>query len=144
PSCQPGPRTRSTTRGMKSSNRNLTGDINLNFIRCFEVLADTLSFSVASERLRLAQSNVSRQIKILEESLGVRLFHRTRQGVSLTPEGVRFKQEILPLTQELRETLEGFMNRQQEEAGEIKLGCFAEVGKTFFMPLCLAFQKQYP
>jgi DNA-binding transcriptional LysR family regulator len=123
---------------------NRTGDINLNFIRCFEVLAETLSFSLASERLRLAQSNVSRQIKILEESLGVRLFHRTRQGVSLTPEGARFKQEVLPLTLELREKLEGFMNRQQEEAGEIKLGCFAEVGKTFFMPLCLDFQKQYP
>lgn len=119
-------------------------EINLNFIRCFEVLAETLSFSVASEKLRLAQSNVSRQIKILEEALGVRLFHRTRQGVSLTPEGQRFRQEVLPLTQELREKLEGFSNRQKEEVGEIKLGCFSEVGKNFFMPLCLDFQKDHP
>ena len=119
-------------------------EINLNFIRCFEVLADTLSFSVASERLRLAQSNVSRQIKILEEALGVRLFHRTRQGVSLTPEGQRFRAEVLPLTQELREKLESFSNQQKEEAGEIKLGCFSEVGKSFFMPLCLEFQKGHP
>jgi len=119
-------------------------EINLNFIRCFEVLAETLSFSVASERLRLAQSNVSRQIKILEEALGVRLFHRTRQGVSLTAEGQRFRQEVLPLTQELREKLESFSNRQKEEAGEIKLGCFSEVGKNFFMPLCLEFQKNHP
>jgi DNA-binding transcriptional LysR family regulator len=119
-------------------------EINLNFIRCFEVLADTLSFSIASERLRLAQSNVSRQIKILEETLGVRLFHRTRQGVSLTPEGQRFRQEVLPLTQELREKLEGFSNQQKEEIGEIKLGCFSEVGKSFFMPLCLEFQKAHP
>jgi len=119
-------------------------EINLNFIRCFEVLADTLSFSVASEKLRLAQSNVSRQIKILEEALGVRLFHRTRQGVSLTAEGQRFRQEVLPLTQELREKLENFSNQQKEEAGEIKLGCFSEVGKSFFMPLCLEFQKSHP
>lgn len=119
-------------------------DINLNFIKCFEVLAETLSFSVASEKLRLAQSNVSRQIKILEESLGVRLFHRTRQGVSLTPEGQRFRLDILPLTLELREKLEGFTNQQQVEAGEIKLGCFSEVGKSFFMPLCLEFQKNHP
>jgi DNA-binding transcriptional LysR family regulator len=129
---------------MSAPARSPTGEINLNFIRCFEVLAETLSFSVASERLRLAQSNVSRQIKILEESLGVRLFHRTRQGVSLTPEGGRFKQDVLPLTQALREKLDGFMNQQQEEAGEIKVGCFAEVGKAFFMPLCLEFQKTYP
>lgn len=119
-------------------------EINLNFIHCFEVLADTLSFSVASERLRLAQSNVSRQIKILEEALGVRLFHRTRQGVSLTPEGQRFRQEVLPLTQNLREKLDSFSNQQKEESGEIKLGCFSEVGKNFFMPLCLEFQRAHP
>ncbi len=122
----------------------MTPETNLNFIRCFEILAETLSFSTASERLRLAQSNVSRQIKLLEESLGVRLFHRTRQGVSLTPEGQRFRQEILPLTQELREKLERFSNRQQEEAGEIKIGCFSEVGKNFFMPLFLEFQRAHP
>ncbi len=122
----------------------MNADINLNFIKCFEVLADTLSFSVTSEKLRLAQSNVSRQIKILEESLGVRLFHRTRQGVSLTPEGHRFRQDVLPLTLELREKLATFTNQQQEESGEIKLGCFSEVGKSFFMPLCLEFQKNYP
>ncbi len=119
-------------------------DINLNFIRCFEVLAETLSFSVTSERLRLAQSNVSRQIKILEESLGIKLFHRTRQGVSLTSEGQRFRQSVLPLTLELREKLDSFTNLQQEESGEIKLGCFSEVGKSFFMPLCLEFQNKYP
>lgn len=119
-------------------------NVNLNFIKCFEVLAETLSFSEASDRLRLAQSNVSRQIKILEEDLGVLLFHRTRQGVSLTPEGVRFRNEILPLTRELNEKLSNFQNQQQEEIGEIKLGCFSEVGQSFFMPLCLEFQRKYP
>ena len=118
-------------------------DINLNFIRCFEVLADTLSFSEASTRLRLAQSNVSRQIKILEDSLSIRLFHRTRHGVSLTPEGVRFKNEILPHLKALQEKLLHFSGEQKEETGEIKLGCFSEVGKSFFMPLCLEFQKQH-
>lgn len=119
-------------------------DINLNFIRCFEILADTLSFSVTSEKLRLAQSNVSRQIKVLEDSLGVRLFHRTRHEVSLTPEGQRFREEVLPLMLDLRERLDKFTNQQREEAGEIKLGCFSEVGKNFFMPLCLEFQKSFP
>lgn len=119
-------------------------DINLNFIRCFEILADTLSFSVTSEKLRLAQSNVSRQIKVLENSLGVRLFHRTRHEVSLTPEGQRFREEVLPLMLDLRERLDAFTNQQREESGEIRLGCFSEVGRNFFMPLCLEFQKEFP
>ena len=119
-------------------------EINLNFIRCFQMLSETLNFSEASEKLRLAQSNVSRQIKILEESMGVRLFHRTRQGVSLTQEGLRFKGEVLPLARALEEKISEFKTAQKEEAGEIKLGCFSEVGQSFFMGLCLEFQRNHP
>jgi len=119
-------------------------EVNLNLIHCFTVLAETLSFSEAGDRLRLAQSNVSRQIKLLEESLGVRLFHRTKQGVSLTPEGVRFKAEVLPIAGVLQEKLSQFQNQQKEEIGEIRVACFSEVGQNFFMPLCLEFQRKHP
>src|SRR3982750_4546997 len=99
---------------------SVMNEVNLNFIRCFQVLLETLNFSEAASRLRLAQSNVSRQIKILEDALGVRLFHRTRHGVSLTPEGIRFKNEVLPLTSELDDKLMNFQKAQTEESGEIK------------------------
>jgi DNA-binding transcriptional LysR family regulator len=119
-------------------------DINLNFIRCFKELSETLSFSTASQKMGLAQSNVSRQIKLLEDSLETQLFQRTRHQVSLTREGLQFKQEILPLAQELEEKLNHFIEGHNRLRGSIKLGSYSEVGKIIFAPLCFEFQKLHP
>ena len=48
------------------------------------------SFSKAADALLIAQPNISRSIKELEEDLGVTLFSRSAKGVSLTPEGEEF------------------------------------------------------
>jgi len=48
----------------------------LAFLQGFEAAARTLSFTKAAEELFITQSAVSRQIKALEDSLGLRLFER--------------------------------------------------------------------
>jgi DNA-binding transcriptional LysR family regulator len=53
----------------------------------FSVLADELSFRVASSRLHLTQPALTRSIASLERDLGVRLFDRDKRHVALTPEG---------------------------------------------------------
>ena len=53
----------------------------------FEAAARHLNFTRAGEELSLTQSAISRQITLLEESLGVRLFERIRQRVVLTQAG---------------------------------------------------------
>ncbi len=45
----------------------------LRHLRYFQAVAETLSFSHAAERLRIAQSAVSRQIAALEQELGVQM-----------------------------------------------------------------------
>lgn len=59
----------------------------LNYIREFVMLAETLNFSKAAEKLFLAQPALSRHIAIIEEKMGGRLFERTTRNVSLTPAG---------------------------------------------------------
>jgi DNA-binding transcriptional LysR family regulator len=59
-------------------------------IRYFVAVVEERSFSRAAERLRIAQSGISQQIKVLESSIGVRLFDRSAQPVALTPEGEVF------------------------------------------------------
>lgn len=59
----------------------------LDFLQGFEAAARTLSFTKAAEELFITQSAVSRQIKSLEENLGVRLFHRRPRTLELTEEG---------------------------------------------------------
>jgi len=59
----------------------------LNTFRVFEEVARHRSFSRAAEALNVTQGAVSRQIKQLEDYLGVALFIRTPQGLSLTATG---------------------------------------------------------
>lgn len=59
-------------------------------IRYFVAVADERSFSRAAQRLRIAQSAISQQIKSLERSLGATLFDRTARPIELTSAGARF------------------------------------------------------
>lgn len=66
-------------------------DFRLRQLQCFLVLSDALNYGKAARALYLSQPTLSFQIKSLEESLGVRLFERTRQRVSLTDAGFAFR-----------------------------------------------------
>ena len=57
-------------------------------LRFFEETARHLSFNRAARALCVTQGAVSRQIRLLEESLGVKLFERDHKGIRLTPAGV--------------------------------------------------------
>ena len=59
----------------------------LRHLRYFVAVAEELNFTRASEKLRLAQPSLTRQIHNLEEELGVRLLHRIKNKISLTEEG---------------------------------------------------------
>lgn len=62
----------------------------LDLLRGFEAAARHLSFTKAGEELFLTQSAVSRQIKELEDQLGVPLFQRRHRALSLTEAGQQF------------------------------------------------------
>jgi len=61
--------------------------MSLDAIRGFESAARHLSFTAAAEELCITQSAVSKQVKSLEDALGMALFLRGARGLSLTPEG---------------------------------------------------------
>ena len=56
-------------------------------IRTFLTIIETRSFAAAARRLFVTQSTISSRIKILEESLGTRLFDRGKKGAELTKAG---------------------------------------------------------
>jgi len=66
----------------------------LDLLRGFEAAARHLSFTRAADELFVTQSAVSRQIKALEDRLGVRLFRRFNRALLLTDEGQELQRVV--------------------------------------------------
>ncbi|HEY6497231.1 MAG TPA: LysR family transcriptional regulator [Trebonia sp.] len=65
-------------------------DLDLRLVRYFTVVAEHRHFGRAAAELLVAQPSLSRQVRRLEQQLGVRLFDRTPQGTRLTEAGEAF------------------------------------------------------
>lgn len=74
-------------------------------IRYFHCVARELSFTRAAKLLHIAQPPLSRQIKLLEEELGVKVFERQGRGIRLTDAGKYFMDHTQKMTQQLEETI---------------------------------------
>lgn len=72
-------------------------DLDLRRLRYFVTVADELSFVRAAERLHMTQPALSRQIRALEDDLGVTLLHRGPVGTALTPAGDQLLEDARPL-----------------------------------------------
>ncbi|MEL6363108.1 MAG: LysR family transcriptional regulator, partial [Pseudomonadota bacterium] len=68
--------------------------ISLNSVRIFALVAETQSVKHAAQRLGVTAGAVSRQIRNLEQTMGVSLFVRSNNAVSLTPTGETFFRHI--------------------------------------------------
>jgi DNA-binding transcriptional LysR family regulator len=72
-------------------------DLDLRKLRYFVTVADQLHFGRAADELHIAQPALSRQIRALEQDLGVSLFTRDRHGVELTDAGRQLLADAGPL-----------------------------------------------
>src|SRR5688572_3699644 len=61
----------------------------LRHLRYFVAVAEALSFTKAARQLRLAQPSLTRQVRNLENEIGVELLDRAHNRVQLTPAGRR-------------------------------------------------------
>ena len=68
--------------------------LELRHIKYFLAVADTLHFRKAAETLFISQPGLSRQIKDMENNLGVKLFDRHNRDVKLTHVGLYLKLEL--------------------------------------------------
>lgn len=75
------------------------------WLRTFIVAAETLNFRKASEKLLVSQPSVTVHIRLLEEHLGITLFDRINNRVSLTDAGRLFYGEAVKLIESLDKTV---------------------------------------
>ncbi len=104
-------------------------------LRTFRVIAETLNFTKAAEKLFLTQSAVSHQIKALEEELGEPLFIRAKRGVIMTNAGkvaLEYAIRVLDEVEEMREKVAG---REKSLSGKVRVAAATQALVYLFAPL---------
>nr|WP_190941542.1 LysR family transcriptional regulator [Paracoccus yeei] len=87
------------------------------------MVAESGSLSSASDRLRLAQPALSRQIKLLEDEIGFDLFIRSGRGMQLTEHGGVLLSRVAGLIKQLDDSIQDVRSLLAEPTGHVVLGC---------------------
>jgi len=113
-------------------------------LRYFLRVADFKSFSRAATAVRIAQPALSRQIRKLEEEIGVALFYRDGRGVILTEQGKQYYKKISDILHQLDRAAAEVQTDCETPTGEVTLGVPAQLGPRFVSQLVHAFRDRYP
>lgn len=118
--------------------------LTLQQMNLFITVAELKSISSAAERLRIAQPALSRQLRSMEEALGVQLLERHSWGVSTTHAGnllVEHAQHILQLTSEAEIAIS---SAGTEVSGNVTLALPPTIERAIAASVSLEFRKLYP
>ena len=112
--------------------------------KVFKAVADCGNISLAAKDMYISQSAVSQSLHTLEESLGVRLFSRSKKGVSLTKEGTTLY-EYVSAALSLIESGESRLNESKKLIhGELVIGISNTLTDCYLLPFLRKYHKQYP
>lgn len=115
--------------------------IEFRHMRYFLAVAEELHFRKAAEKLFISQPGLSRQIKILEEELGVTLFKRHNRKVALTSVGLYLKSEFTQQLKILDNTFKNAKLIQEGKKGELKIGYVGSAMQDVIPNLLIKFEK---
>ncbi len=127
-----------------STNDTLLSSGDFGQLRAFVAVAEALNFSRAAERLGVSSSALSQMVRGLEESVGVRLLHRTTRSVSLTEAGDKLLQRVRPAVQELVAAIGRTSELRARAAGVVRIHCFRTAADLLLRPLLRPFHDAYP
>jgi len=89
----------------------------LSCLQAFIGVVESGSFSETARRNSVSKAQISKQVGQLEESLGVRLLHRTTRQVSPTSSGQAYYEQCKPLLVELADLDQSIQSSQKDLQG---------------------------
>ncbi|ESX10569.1 MULTISPECIES: LysR family transcriptional regulator [unclassified Mesorhizobium] len=111
-------------------------------LAAFEAVARLGSFTAAAQELDLTQGAVSRQIALLEEQFGRRLFERDSRNVRLSTAGEIYAEAVRAALGQLRDAALGLMSNRH--SGMLNLAILPTFGTRWLMPLIPDFVAENP
>ncbi|WP_213957625.1 LysR family transcriptional regulator [Variovorax sp. dw_954] len=116
----------------------------LNGLRVFERVAETLSFTRAADSLGLTPSAVSKAMTRLENELGVRLLHRTTRSLNLTADGTSFHERCRSVLTEIADAEAALTRTRTLAQGRLRVQMPVGFGRRVVMPALHDFSRDYP
>ena len=121
-------------------------DLDFAKLRAFQLVATHGTLAAAATQLGLTIPAVSAKLKRLDDVLGVPLFRRLPNGLTLTPAGERFLRDLTPLLQEAEQVM-GRVQTQtdahSQETGSISIAIGGDY-TSFFVPRMHGFLAEFP
>ncbi|MEG0920011.1 MAG: LysR family transcriptional regulator [Comamonas sp.] len=114
----------------------------LKSLQVFEAAARHGSVARAADELHVTQGAVSRQVRQLEESLGLALFERRNRGVHLTAQGAQLQQACTQALHTLSQAVDAL--RHQVDVQPLVLSCEPTLAMHWLIPRLASFQAMHP
>ncbi len=122
----------------------MSNQLELRHYKYFLALAEDLHFRKAAERLFISQPGLSRQIKQMEENLGIELFERHNRKVKLSKAGVYMQNELNLHFKKLNDIIEHAKLLNDGLDGHLNLGYLGSAMQDVIPNLMLEFKKNHP
>lgn len=113
-------------------------------MRYFMALAETLHFGRAATRVNMSQPPFSRQIAMIEKTLGVRLFDRNSRNVTLTVAGKRFMADCQAVLSQFEAACRDAQLVASGMKGELRLGFMMHTAETIIPRLARLYYEAKP
>src|SRR5471032_1987807 len=122
----------------------MNDSIDLRQFRYFLALSEELHFGRAAQRLHMSQPPLSRQIRQLEEQLGVPLFYRSTTAVTLTPAGHIFLPEVRRTLAQAQKAIDAVQTTRSTDGGTFVVGYTTVFDSSAFPDVLHKLQQQFP
>lgn len=118
--------------------------MDIRVMRYFVTVAEEGSITRAARKLNIAQPPLSKQLKQLEDELGMVLFIRGKKNIQLTEAGAFFKRRAVDLLASF-DSLEKQMNNYQMNAvGAVSIGAVEAVATCYLPEILNEFHQEFP
>lgn len=112
--------------------------------KLFCALAQQLHFGRAAELCHISPSALSRNIKQLEDDLGIQLLERDNRSVDLTQDGEQFLGFAREILQQWESYQESILARADQLRGQLSIYCSVTASYSFLYDILAEFRKQHP
>jgi LysR family transcriptional regulator, benzoate and cis,cis-muconate-responsive activator of ben and cat genes len=118
--------------------------VDLNVVKGFFAIVEAGSMGKAAVRLRVSQSTLTRQVQALEAEIGASLLDRSGTGITLTPAGRSFLENMRGPVEAVERAVEATRRVGQGQRSLLRIGYMASIAQRYLNPALRTLREQNP